>query len=303
MKDKKKDKKLDKTTKQLFLLAFALLLLISSSYAWLHLTIDDTKTNVLRAGSLSLTLDDTTSEGIALEKAVPVTDGKGKTGTEYTFTLQNKGKTAVDYTIYIDDIALSDGEQRMLDKDVRYQLTKNGVETIASIGDLTERALDTGTINGDTTNTYSLRVWMNKDANNDAMGKIFYTSLRIVAEQSSTSTTKSVYYSFGTPTASSATDYKDVITESGSNTFAKLDGNELSVCIYKDSSLECFKNNNATEELSHAKTVFGEANCSDSTCSNSEFSCTIATDGNVACTDKTATHTCTLTATDTVTCS
>ena len=77
MKDKKKDKKLDKTTKQLFLLAFALLLLISSSYAWLHLTIDDTKTNVLRAGSLSLTLDDTTSEGIALEKAVPVTDVNG----------------------------------------------------------------------------------------------------------------------------------------------------------------------------------------------------------------------------------
>ena len=91
-----KDKKLDKTTKQLFLLAFALLLLISSSYAWLHLTIDDTKTNVLRAGSLSLTLDDTTSEGIALKKAVPVTDDKGKTGTEYTFTLQNRGKTAVD---------------------------------------------------------------------------------------------------------------------------------------------------------------------------------------------------------------
>ena len=298
-----KERKKQSIPKQLFALALVLVVLLGGTYAWLTLQVNGEKTNVLRAGTLSLVLDDTTSEGIALEKAVPVTDGKGKTGTEYTFTLQNKGKTAVDYTIYIDDIALSDGEQRMLDKDVRYQLTKNGVETIASIGDLTERALDTGTINGDTTNTYSLRVWMNKDANNDAMGKIFYTSLRIVAEQSKTSTTKTSYYSFGTPTVTSAKNYQDVITESGSNTFAKLDGSQLSVCIYKDNSLECFKNNNATEELSHAKTVFGEANCSDSTCSNSEFSCTIATDGNVACTDTTSTHTCTLTSTNTVTCS
>ena len=290
-----KNKKLDKTSKQLFLLAFALMLLISSSYAWLHLTIDDTKTNVLRAGSLSLILDDTTSEGIALEKAVPVTDGKGKTGTEYTFTLQNKGKTAVDYTIYLDDIALSDGEQRMLDKDVRYQLTKNGAETIASIGDLTERALDTGTIDGDTTNTYSLRVWMNKDANNDAMGKIFYTSLKIVAEQSSTSTTKSVYYSFGTPTTSSTTDY----TTLGHNVFARLEGTgELGVCIIRNKKLFCINSNDYDNSKAKLIEEFGETTCNvDSSyvdCSASDFNCRAASNGNVSCSDNSVTSNCTV---------
>ena len=37
---------------------------------------------MLTAGTLSLVLDDTTSEGIKLEKAVPISDEKGKTGTE-----------------------------------------------------------------------------------------------------------------------------------------------------------------------------------------------------------------------------
>ena len=71
-----------KITKQLFTLALVLVVLLGGSYAWLTLTIDKTNTNVLRAGTLSLVLDDTTSEGIKLEKAVPISDEKGKTGTE-----------------------------------------------------------------------------------------------------------------------------------------------------------------------------------------------------------------------------
>ena len=79
-----KDKKLNKTTKQLFALALVLVVLLGGTYAWLTLQVTGEKTNVLRAGTLSLVLDDTTSEGIKLEKAVPISDEKGKTGTEYT---------------------------------------------------------------------------------------------------------------------------------------------------------------------------------------------------------------------------
>ena len=90
----KEKKKMSKATKQLFALAFTLVLLIAGSYAWLTLQVTGNKTNILRAGTLKLTLDDTTSNGILLEKAVPMSDTKGKTTTEYTFTLQNTG-TAV----------------------------------------------------------------------------------------------------------------------------------------------------------------------------------------------------------------
>ena len=66
-----------KITKQLFALVLVLLVLLGGTYAWLTLQVTGEKTNVLRAGTLSLVLDDTTSEGIKLEKAVPISDEKG----------------------------------------------------------------------------------------------------------------------------------------------------------------------------------------------------------------------------------
>ena len=68
-----------RTIKQVLALAFTLVLLIAGSYAWLTLQVTGNKTNILRAGTLKLTLDDTTSNGILLEKAVPMSDEKGKT--------------------------------------------------------------------------------------------------------------------------------------------------------------------------------------------------------------------------------
>ena len=178
-----KDKKLNKTTQQLFVLAFALILLIGGSYAWLTLQVTGEKTNVLKAGTLSLVLDDTTSEGIKLEKAVPISDEKGKTGTEYTFTLQNKGSKAASYTIYLDDVALEASETRMDDSKVKYQLTINSNEKVALLNTLSDKVLDSGEIAGSTTNTYSLRVWIDSVAGNEVMGTILSKELRVEATQ------------------------------------------------------------------------------------------------------------------------
>ena len=183
-----KDKKLNKTTKQLFALALVLVVLLGGTYAWLTLQVTGEKTNVLRAGTLSLVLDDTTSEGIKLEKAVPISDEKGKTGTEYTFTLQNKGTKAASYTIYLDDVALETSETRMDDSKVKYQLTKNSKETVALLNTLSDKVLDSGEIAGSTTNTYSLRVWIDSAAETEVMGTILYKELRVEATQAGTKT-------------------------------------------------------------------------------------------------------------------
>ena len=183
-----KEKKTQSIPKQLFALAFVLIVLVAGSYAWLTLTIDKTNTNVLRAGTLSLVLDDTTSGGIKLEKAVPISDEKGKTGTEYTFTLQNKGTKAASYTIYLDDVALEASETRMDDSKVKYQLTKNSNETVALLNTLSDKILDSGEIAGSTTNTYSLRVWIDSAAGNEVMGTIFSKELRVEATQAGTKT-------------------------------------------------------------------------------------------------------------------
>ena len=181
-----KDKKLNKTTKQLFALALVLVVLLGGTYAWLTLQVTGEKTNVLRAGTLSLVLDDTTSEGIKLEKAVPMSDEKGKTGTEYTFTLQNKGTKAASYTIYLEDVALETNKKRMEDSKVKYQLIKNSNESVALLSTLSDKVLDSGTIDESTTNTYSLRVWIDSAAETEVMGTILSKQLRVEATQAGT---------------------------------------------------------------------------------------------------------------------
>ena len=183
-----KERKKQSIPKQLFVLAFVLIVLVAGSYAWLTLQVTGEKTNVLRAGTLSLVLDDTTSEGIKLEKAVPISDEKGKTGTEYTFTLQNKGTKAASYTIYLDDVALEASETRMDDSKVKYQLTKNSNEKVALLNTLSDKVLDSGEIAGSTTNTYSLRVWIDSAAETEVMGTILSKQLRVEATQAGTTT-------------------------------------------------------------------------------------------------------------------
>ena len=112
---------------------------------------------------------------------------KGKTTTEYTFTLQNSGST-VGYTIYLDDVALSDGETQLEDSKVKYQLTKNGDEIVSLLSSLNNKAIDSGTIGTNKTNTYSLRVWIDSDAGNEVMGKILSKELRVEATQTNQTT-------------------------------------------------------------------------------------------------------------------
>ena len=213
-----KERKKQSIPKQLFALAFVLIVLVAGSYAWLTLTIDKTNTNVLRAGTLSLVLDDTTSEGIKLEKAVPISDEKGKTGTEYTFTLQNKGTKAASYTIYLDDVALETSETRMDDSKVKYQLTKNSKETVALLNTLSDKVLDSGEIAGSTTNTYSLRVWIDSAAETEVMGKILSKELRVEATQAGAKTTTTSMCKRAT------TLHKEVCTNSDASGYCQADG-------------------------------------------------------------------------------
>ena len=117
----------------------------------------------------------------------------------------------------------------------------------------------------------------------------------------------SPFYAFGLPTTSSSTDYQSVITESGSNAFVKLEGEQLSVCIYRNNTLECFKNNNYAEESVHVQNVFGADSCtSDSSrvdCDVGVFNCSVYSGGIVKCYDNASGHRCLVRADGRVSCS
>ena len=177
-----------------------LLLLIGSTFAWFSMQLKGENVNVLKAGTLSLILDETTSDGILLENAIPMSYQQGIETTEYTFTLKNEGVNS-DYTIYLDDEALEDGQERIEDSKIRYILLKDGETASADksqlLSTLTDRAIDLGTIEKDQEITYSVRIWIDSKAGdtdiNEVNGKYFYAKLRVEAAQSNNGSSSNIY--------------------------------------------------------------------------------------------------------------
>ena len=128
---------MSKNNKKLLIivLVLTLVLIVGATYAWLRLTKSSNTVNKITAGNLDLILDDTTSEGIKLEKAVPISDAEGEKGTEYIFTLENKGTIDLNYYLYLNDLDLAEGETRLEDNKVRYKLVKDdNVVTATNVG-------------------------------------------------------------------------------------------------------------------------------------------------------------------------
>ena len=179
----------------LFLLVFGL------SYALFQITLNGAKKVKIKTGKLELQLldknnnpiyttggDTTTSYEINLDNQVPVSDEVGLDSTAFEFKLKNSGNIKTSYTIYLDDVALEDGESRIDDSYVKYALTKNGTESspalVSTMGENPNRELDKGIIStAPTTNEYILKIWIDHDATNEAMDKVFHATLRIVGTQ------------------------------------------------------------------------------------------------------------------------
>ena len=125
----------------------------------------------------------TSSYAIDLEDQVPVSDETGLETVGFTFKLENTGSIDARYTIYLDDVALSQNETRIDDQYVKYSLTKNNTESSPALLSTTvvenERELDTGIIREDDANTYTLKIWIDEEATNEAMDKVFNATLRV----------------------------------------------------------------------------------------------------------------------------
>ena len=175
----------------LFLLVFGL------SYALFTVTLNGTKKVKLKTGKLELQLLDANNNDITdannagysinLDNQVPVDDETGLGTQAFEFKLKNNGTIDASYTIYLDDVALEEGENRIADEYIRYSLTKNGsndeAKDLTTIGTNPNRKLDEGVIKKDETNTYTLKVWVKESADNNAMDKVFNTTLRVEGVQ------------------------------------------------------------------------------------------------------------------------
>ena len=141
---------------------------------------------MLRVETLNLDLD--YKNELTLSSQIPLEDKEGMTLEGFNFSLINNGKIETDYTIYLDDIALDEGENRMPDSSIRYSLTKNEVagysDNLSNMGANPNRVVDKGSIAVDETINYTLRIWIDYDATSEeAGGKTFKGKLRVVATQ------------------------------------------------------------------------------------------------------------------------
>ena len=292
----------------IIVLALLIVLVIGSTFAWFTLTKTSEKVNTIKAGSLSMELDDKASDGILLQKAIPMSYQQGVATTEYTFTLKNNGSKG-DYKIsLIDEATYTDSEgaqvtiaadKKIADTKIRYILLKDGEVAEASksmlLSEAANRVIDSGTIANGTTITYSLRIWIDSKAENEVMGQIFNARLQLDATQHQEQTAPvgpTYYYAFGTPTTSSTTDFATL----GKNVFARLgsDGSH-GVCI-NDGGLFCIQTNDYDNSVAAIKEHFGESSCTDYgtavDCSSSTFLCYAISYGNVRCDDLSTGESC-----------
>ena len=288
---------------KLLIVAFVLTVAIifGSTYAWIRLTKTSTIENKITAGNLDLVLDDTTSEGIKLLKAIPMSYQQGVATTEYTFTLTNNGSKG-DYTLSLKDEATYtnandeqvtiEADKRIADTKIRYILLKDGEVAEASksmlLSEAANRVIDSGTIANGTTITYSLRIWIDSKAENEVMGQIFNARLQLDATQHQEQTAPVgpiYYYAFGTPTTASTTDFATL----GKNVFVRLGSdNSTGVCI-NDGGLFCIQTNDYDNTVAALKAHFAESSCTDYgslvVCNSGTFICNANSFGNVHCHD------------------
>lgn len=193
---KREKKSFIQNNKNTILAIFALLVFaIGGSYAWFTLTLSGEKTTVIRAGKLSLKLDEATSEGISLLNTYPLTDSEGLDTQKYTFKITNDGTITSNYVIYLDN--KTEKENKIDEVVIKYNLDKteytqsgsvknekvSTLQLLSSVQTDEGVILDTGILAAGEYNEYSLQLWMDYNAGNEYQDSGYNGQLRIVGSQ------------------------------------------------------------------------------------------------------------------------
>ena len=166
----------------LLIVSIVIILALGITYAWLTQTLDGSKIQSMRVGTFKLSLQEGNS--LSLQSAEFMSDEDGLKQDGFTFTVENTGKFTGSYSVYLDDDSISNDQVRLDDKFIKYNLEVNGTKN-NSIA-LSSRKIYDGSLDRGKKDTFTLRLWLNKDANGDIGGQVFKVKLRIEANQEMT---------------------------------------------------------------------------------------------------------------------
>lgn len=166
---------------------------LATSYALFNINVTKDKINKIVMGNLELSINDSnntfTDGKIVVNNMVPMKDATGMAQDGYSFTLTNTGSIDAGYSIFIDDVVVANlpsGITGRLDNSkVRVNLTNITTNTsnTYTLSSLTDRKLETGTLDAGTANSYVLRIWLDYTAGNESQNKYFAAKLRIDSVQ------------------------------------------------------------------------------------------------------------------------
>jgi len=170
------------------ILLVVVVLALASSYALFRFNVTKNSNFKLGVGNLELTITDTkTEDKYIMENTVPTKDDVALESDGYTFTLKNKGSIDSYYIVYLDDILLSDSGDRLDNSYVKFNLfnhkTNNGDTRSLIDYPSVDREITTGFLKAGESITYTLRMWVDYNAGNDAQNKYFATQIRVVGTQ------------------------------------------------------------------------------------------------------------------------
>ena len=172
----------EKNKKKILAIVFAVvaLVVVGTTYAFITQTLSGSKKVTITAGTLSLVLNE--GNAITISDALPMYDQVGMIQEKsFNFSLANNTSNDTNYVLKLVKI---DSANELSPSIVKYYLTKEGVGQPKLLSSLTEGIVDTGTIVGNDTIDYTLRLWIDSEVTDQTLISGKSLSYRIDVEAS-----------------------------------------------------------------------------------------------------------------------
>lgn len=174
-----------------FLFLLVITIVFATSYALFTYNVTKDTDFKVAVGNLELTITDTeTKDQFIISDMVPTKDKDALTKDGYTFTIKNKGTIDSYYTVYLDDSIMENGKERLSSDYVKVNLYNHSTDfnstNYLNYYGSNDRVLTSGILEANGEITYTLKMWLDYDAGNDAQNKYFATQIRIVGTQTNT---------------------------------------------------------------------------------------------------------------------
>ena len=167
---------------------------VGVSYAYWQLTLQQSGTNVVTTDCFNITFVD--SNDINLQKAYPITDSEGSSLTPYTFTIENTCDGPASYQVNLETMSQDSGVKVLPEEYLKANLIETDSSNISTNnltsdyevnttidGAIKAHKLDTGIIQGKTSKTFELRLWLDYDTpvNDEVMNATYNGKISIIS--------------------------------------------------------------------------------------------------------------------------